>query len=67
MVIRLILIKILCSFIIEELSFGLGMPVETEVVLGIETNTGLICTIVKLLTRQGIGLIQLQLVRKLRI
>ena len=38
----LVLLKFLGSFLIEELWLGLRMPVETEVVLGVQTDAGVI-------------------------
>ena len=40
---RVVLAELLGGLLTEELGLGLGMPVQTEVVLGVETDAGVIC------------------------
>ena len=40
---RVVLAELLGGLLTEELGLGLGMPVQTEVVLGVQTDTGVIC------------------------
>ena len=40
---RVVLAELLGGLLTEELGLGLGMPVQTEVVLGVETDAGVFC------------------------